>query len=300
MAKGFTHLYCQVCHGPSRYAVCDTCFDERVQCPTCPRLMRKYYRGTAKVRKTCRECLRRPHLESRAGHAQCRVCKGRYARKKGSKDTCMVCPVCLSRRGTCPACGRDMPYYSTKGDVRSFCSEACKLRTNCHTPEMFAKAALAHYGNGPRKTPAAQLVRASAAYSRWRRAVLKRDNRTCQRCGGITDLEVHHVHAFKDDEAKRMAVSNGITLCIKCHAAVDPARRTTASRLNGRWSLKHDCCIECGRTDRKHASRGLCCACLRMRVYYAKRGTPDQSSSMASPSITPSVPGTPAASAGGT
>lgn len=35
----------------------------------------------------------------------------------------------------------------------------------------------------------------------------------------------------------------------------------TARRLSGRWSLAHDKCSRCGRTDRKHKALGLCEGC---------------------------------------
>lgn len=31
--------------------------------------------------------------------------------------------------------------------------------------------------------------------------------------------------------------------------------------LNGCWSLAHDACVECGTTDRRHASNGRCGRC---------------------------------------
>ena len=44
--------------------------------------------------------------------------------------------------------------------------------------------------------------------------------------------------------------------------ATDGMRRS-GSTLGGRWSRKHDACVNCGRTDRKHASKGRCVTCQR-------------------------------------
>ncbi|MDD4469492.1 MAG: HNH endonuclease [Acholeplasmataceae bacterium] len=55
-------------------------------------------------------------------------------------------------------------------------------------------------------------------YRKWRIDVLERDNYTCQDCGirgGV--LEVHHIVGFARNKELRVTVSNGITLCKKCH-----------------------------------------------------------------------------------
>ncbi len=60
----------------------------------------------------------------------------------------------------------------------------------------------------------------------WSHAVLKRDNHTCQECGlqaknykHSHKLHAHHIIALKDCINSRLEfeVSNGITLCPKCH-----------------------------------------------------------------------------------
>lgn len=60
--------------------------------------------------------------------------------------------------------------------------------------------------------------RGSGEYVEWRSAVYKRDNYTCQKCGkrGGT-LNAHHIIPFSKDKSLRFEVSNGITLCEKCH-----------------------------------------------------------------------------------
>lgn len=62
-----------------------------------------------------------------------------------------------------------------------------------------------------------QTGRASFEYKEWRKAVLKRDNFTCQSCGNNKNLHVHHLTRYADCEELRVDLNNGITLCKPCH-----------------------------------------------------------------------------------
>jgi HNH endonuclease len=63
----------------------------------------------------------------------------------------------------------------------------------------------------------------AADLSRWRRAVLKRDDFTCQHCGLFSKqpgtLHVHHIVPYAEAPALRTEISNGITLCRACHVS---------------------------------------------------------------------------------
>lgn len=55
-------------------------------------------------------------------------------------------------------------------------------------------------------------------YRNWRNSVFKRDNYTCVKCSS-TNLYLHadHIINWSDNKRKRFDVSNGQTLCYKCH-----------------------------------------------------------------------------------
>lgn len=58
-------------------------------------------------------------------------------------------------------------------------------------------------------------------YKDFIKKVLLRDNYTCQCCGKYAahdDIEVHHLEGYDWCEEKRTDVSNGISLCSKCHS----------------------------------------------------------------------------------
>jgi hypothetical protein len=42
-------------------------------------------------------------------------------------------------------------------------------------------------------------------------------------------------------------------------------------RLKGRWSYKHEACISCGTTERRHYGHGLCVRCYMRRSYHIRK-----------------------------
>lgn len=59
--------------------------------------------------------------------------------------------------------------------------------------------------------------RRSNSAKEWRRSVLNRDNHTCQCCGKVKHLHVHHLYSFASNVEYRCDVDNGIVLCDDCH-----------------------------------------------------------------------------------
>ena len=59
--------------------------------------------------------------------------------------------------------------------------------------------------------------RNSERYKSWRSAVFNRDGYRCRECGGIANLQAHHIKHWKSNKDLRYDVDNGVTLCRKCH-----------------------------------------------------------------------------------
>lgn len=59
--------------------------------------------------------------------------------------------------------------------------------------------------------------RNSDRYKQWRKGVYERDGYKCQVCGTGKDLQAHHKESWKNNKDLRYDVSNGITLCRRCH-----------------------------------------------------------------------------------
>jgi len=65
-------------------------------------------------------------------------------------------------------------------------------------------------------------LRSSPEYVQWRKAIYKRDDYTCQKCGVKGGrLEAHHIKPFATHPELRFDVDNGITLCKSCHRGGD-------------------------------------------------------------------------------
>ncbi len=61
--------------------------------------------------------------------------------------------------------------------------------------------------------------RFSIRYKQWRYDVFSRDRFACQGCGDAKggNLHAHHIKSFSDFPSLRYEISNGITLCERCH-----------------------------------------------------------------------------------
>lgn len=62
------------------------------------------------------------------------------------------------------------------------------------------------------------LKRSDPEVRQWKKKVLNRDNYTCQKCGEVEKLQVHHVVPWSKNPFSRTDIQNGITLCVDCHA----------------------------------------------------------------------------------
>lgn len=77
-----------------------------------------------------------------------------------------------------------------------------------------------------------KLIRCSAKMREWRKLVFERDDYTCQICGKKGgNLNAHHIKPFSIFPELRFDVSNGITLCKKCHIELHKKERI--------WEKKH-------------------------------------------------------------
>lgn len=141
----------------------------------------------------------------------------------------------------CAACGKDMFIAKCRVGRTKCCSKKCgvvfksskysgdgnpfwgKTHTG-QVREILRKVNTGRVGKDSSHwmggiTPGHLLIRTSIKYAAWRGKVFERDNFTCQKCGDGKggNLNAHHIKPFARFPELRLEVSNGVTLCEKCH-----------------------------------------------------------------------------------
>lgn len=112
----------------------------------------------------------------------------------------------------CQHCGKKFSQRKTEAfsefRKRKFCSMECaKYGQHRLTGE-----------EHPLYNPNSRRKDRRGKHGAWARAVISRDNATCQRCGAQdVELHAHHILHFKSHPDKRWDLDNGETLCFRCH-----------------------------------------------------------------------------------
>jgi len=210
----------------TRYKKCKRCGkvinNESTWCIKC-----WYKHITAKIYR-CKDCKKILYHKS----TRCQKCYHKWASKiglrKGKKNgmfkdgKCIVFPKCVD-------CGEELKNYNSKrcrkhsislmnknrwknpvfkNKMKKLLSKKAKKR--CSIPE--------NNSNWKGGKTAKLRPRHTTRYKIWRKSVFVRDSFTCQRCnkrGGR--LEAHHIKSWKKYPKFRFFISNGLTLCFKCH-----------------------------------------------------------------------------------
>ena len=97
-------------------------------------------------------------------------------------------------------------------DSAIFCCNKCYYKWKGQHPEC-------HNNWKGGITPDNLKLRNSKEYHYWRSSVFERDRYTCQNCGDSKggNLQAHHLRAFSRFPQLILEISNGVTLCKRCH-----------------------------------------------------------------------------------
>lgn len=106
----------------------------------------------------------------------------------------------------CKSCRK--VFLDIPSSKRKFCSKPCADKDG------FRYSGKEH----PNYREDARRKNRTGKHHQWVNAVISRDKATCQECGAVEiELHAHHIKSYKGYPELRFDVSNGITLCYKCH-----------------------------------------------------------------------------------
>jgi len=184
----------------------------------------------------------------------CAVCGQPFRVKAYRATTAKFCSkACWAQRHqpdtrTCPTCRRTFETYQR---TQTFCSRSC---ARSGTP-----------GNAYKDGRSLERERARLGpdLKAWRAAVFARDAHTCQQCGATGAIHAHHVQSWANHPELRLDISNGVTLCAKCHGSIH-GKDFSARR--------HKTCPDCGSPTTGRGIGGRCRSCA-ITAWHRSRST---------------------------
>lgn len=138
----------------------------------------------------------------------------------------------------CSHCNRDLPESAPREEIdnKVYCGDCAYIlglieekdyiKTHLYFLSVDNVRAVVrngeiHVGTGKFPWERKSRARNSKEYSEWRNKVFERDSYTCQCCGQVGGtLNAHHIKEYAKHPDLRLVISNGITLCEKCHKSL--------------------------------------------------------------------------------
>lgn len=196
-----------------------------IQCEGCGK---SFDRGKAANRKFCSYSCSIGHRVKSGKWISCLICGKKFYISNHRQETAKYCSTkCkgdslkkTTNKFVCEYCGKEYhrgQSYIKWQEIREvkhhFCSISCGMKFRPkgeHHPNWNGGISRAYlYGYHTKE------------YKQWRDDVFKRDDFTCQLCHVRgTYLHAHHIKGFSKYPDLRFTLSNGITLCKKCHMGV--------------------------------------------------------------------------------
>lgn len=194
------------------------CFNKRnvkantVRCSVCGVKYVRKWMG----QKTCSWKCGNKLKELRGKKARCKTCGAEIKQKRPTTKYCSY-KCQFNRNGVitkniCVNCGNEFNVYPSR-KRQKFCSRKCQ--------GAWSSANLSGENSWKWVGGEDRTFRDSQEYRRWRKAVIERDEKTCQMCGEFNfEIQAHHIKPATEFRELRLDVSNGIALCKECHSSI--------------------------------------------------------------------------------
>lgn len=235
-------VICRECGKPlpnrNRSGLCSPCQTAHVskthQCVNCggpistpkTKICRKCFQRLAKPIAHCVDCGKKIANKDGVRCAKCHAKIRKGANNPNWRGGRTICPKCggvksETTKGVCMSCKRKYDYIGPPKCVncgkpvsRHRPSSATPYCKSCYRGERTAR-----WNHGLTAEQRANQRSMTPEYAEWRKTVFKRDSYTCQKCGYAKGgkIVVHHICSYKTAPELRTVVSNGITLCRRCH-----------------------------------------------------------------------------------
>lgn len=182
-----------------------------IECPSCDRDDFKSERGM----KSHHTTIHNERLSAETTNCDSCGDEYEYLPANGNGVYCSWdCRVNNDKKDTrvCQVCENEVTRYKTDFKDMVFCSRECYAEYCSRQTGEDANQWKGGLSSGIKFTN-------SSEGEQWRRAVFERDDYTCQDCGERGgNLNSHHIKPRSEYPELETEVSNGVTLCIDCHA----------------------------------------------------------------------------------
>lgn len=186
----------------------------------------------------------------------CAVCNSEFEVHQHREKAKYCSKACWSVRKppisfNCKYCGK--PFIA-RSRAAGFCSRSCAGKARTGAESNAWKGGVSLLNERARLMPLARV---------WAAAVLKKDSFKCVRCGVMGKLHAHHIKAWALFPDLRFELTNGMTLCEKCHSA-EHGRNLTIPRTK--------ICPGCGAITTGRGKLGRCKSCAGKDSYTKPSG----------------------------
>ena len=192
----------------------------KINCSFCKKIINRSPSNIGKNNFCGKKCRESFHRDVK----HCVICGSEFSVPKYLSKSYATCSNKECRKSK--FVGANNPNYGKKKWIEKLCKVCNKpfksyngiKRSTCGSPECISKNKSGKSNPNWRGGKSiGRPERFGKRYQMWRRKIFERDGYTCQTCGYTRNFHAHHIRSWDLYPELRYEISNGITLCKKCH-----------------------------------------------------------------------------------